>query len=347
MPPGLQAPDHFHRLPGDYFEQRPKDTSDLRSAVVVRRSGQWFVLVKGGGLADTLGRWMIQPRAAATDIRVRFRSYVLSAMVRWIPYQMITVGLMLVLAAPLAAQNDRESRLARDLLAQLQSAESVWLEFAGDSFLNLYTAAELSTRSGAVQPELALILLPAMGMHPDHVVLTRPLRLALAAAGRSSLSMQMPMLPLSAAPEDYGRTVSEALSRLRVGVRYLEARGISRMVCVGHGFGALLAARFLAGSPPASVAGMVGINMQDYPFLRPRLDLYASLESLSIPVLDIYQAGSHELVTGQALDRRLAARRAGNHRYLQTVFIADAPQFRGRESALAERIDAWLHQHAW
>lgn len=235
-----------------------------------------------------------------------------------------------------AEENDREARSARGLVEQVQFAEPVWLQMASRSFLSLYTAPRVA------QQPFVFILLPALGMHPDWPVLIRPLRLALAAVNRGSLSVQLPLPEPEFALGDYDALVQQAEARVRVAIRYLEQQQMGDTALIGYGFGALLAARILADSAPLpdSLVGMVSIGIQDYPFLRSILDVYSLMESVSLPVLDIYPetAGA-----AGALDRRIAARRAGNRHYSQIAFSSGSAQFSGRERDLAELIVAWSH----
>ena len=85
--------------------------------------------------------------------------------------------------------------------------------------------------------------------------------------------------------------------------------------------------------------------MQARNYLYPDLNLYAYLEKLTLPVLDVY--GSEDLITiiNTADQRRLAARRNGNYNGYQQVMIWNADHyFSGHDQELFVRINRWLEE---
>ena len=191
--------------------------------------------------------------------------------------------------APVAAQDlEREARLADETLATLVVGEPVRLEQkSGHRFLGLYTAA--------AKPRGAVVIAHGRGWSPDYD-LYGDLRLRLADAGYSTLSIQMPVLPGTAKLGDYLPTFADADERLAVAVGWLRARGATRVVLVSHSLGATMANHYL-------------INTRD-----PRVDAWVLVSIINgledmfrirVPVLDVFGSEDWE-VTRYGADERKA-----------------------------------------
>ncbi len=82
--------------------------------------------------------------------------------------------------------------------------------------------------------------------------------------------------------------------------------------------------------------------MQAQQFLSPRLKLLKQLESINIPVLDIYGSRDMLEVKREADDRRLASRKNGNKLYRQMVIEGADHYFSAVFDVLLKRIQGWL-----
>lgn len=182
-----------------------------------------------------------------------------------------TLLLMLLLALPVAAADyTREKKWADEILPSVLSGDPVWLE-QGDApkFLGLYT--EAANASSAV------IVVHGIGVHPDWG-LVGMLRQRLSEGGRTTLSIQMPVLKADAKSEDYLPTFDQAATRLARAVAFLKAKGYAKVAVVSHSLGCRMSYRHLSAQPDAVVKAWVAIStsgMED-------------LSKVHMPVLDLY-----------------------------------------------------------
>jgi len=199
------------------------------------------------------------------------------------------------------------------------------------------------TRAVPEHGDTVLILIHGMGGHPDWPEVISPLRLLLADNGWSTLSIQMPVLPPEIPLADYGKTLDESQKRIASAIQYLENYGYERVVLVGYGFGAAVAADFLASSNANEVYAFAGISMLARKYLEPAMNIYDYLEKLTMPVLDVYGSEDLKTITSTADQRRLAARRNGSSNGFQQIVIWDADHyFSGHDQALYIRLNDWL-----
>ena len=240
------------------------------------------------------------------------------------------------LPALAAAYTDYETEISTTLSQRVPAQEVVWLNAAGRKFISLYLVPAAGTVRGAV------IIAHGMGAHADWPEVIAPLRTRLPDSGWATLSLQMPILPPGAPLADYGRTIKDSSQRLNAAVRYLRQHGFINLVFIGYGFGAALIADFLAHNPVKGFNAFVAISAQSHDFLNPRLKLLNDLESIDVPVLDVYAGRDRGKVVKQADDRRLAGRKNSGHIYDQ-IMIIDADRFyTGVEKALISGICGWL-----
>ncbi len=259
-------------------------------------------------------------------------------------------GLLLcaLLSSSLASASDgpREKRWSSQILETLLIGEAVWLKGDKDKkFLSLYTKAE-GTPKGAV------LLLHDEGLHPDWPEVIFPLRTRLPEQGWASLSLQMPILPLTGAPFTvFSPMLDEAPARIHAGIEFLHAQGFKHIIVIGHGLGAAMGTAYLAKTPHSGIDGLVGIAMgaptSDRPRYQPdsRLNTPTSIAKFKLPVLDLYGALDDKNVTDSAALRIAAARKAGNKDY-QQMRVPDADHYFSRyDKILLEKVSAWLDKH--
>ena len=257
----------------------------------------------------------------------------------------------------------REDRWAQQILQYLTIGKAEWLSdgppqgrdsVAGGrtpgtiptgKFLSIYTAAEGKAKGG-------VIVMHDEGQHPDWPDVISPLRRGLPAHGYATLALQMPILPRGAPIGGYGRALDEAPARIRAGIKFLRAQGVTRIVLLGHGMGATMGSAYLARTKNSSVQGFVGLAM-DAPVtlseiykLDPRLHAPTMLAQIRVPVLDLYGSLDRATVVDAAPKRAAAARKAGNTNYTQIKIEYGDHAFTRLDDDLVERISAWLDQQA-
>lgn len=102
----------------------------------------------------------------------------------------------------------------------------------------------------------------------------------------------------------------------------------------------------MAANPNHRIKALVGISMQAHDFLNPRLKLLKSLETIEIPVLDIYGSRDFGEVLRLTDDRRLAGRKNSRHLYHQMQIEGADHYYSGTEEMLLRRIRGWLDKVA-
>jgi len=238
-----------------------------------------------------------------------------------------------------AAGDSYEQGMEQTLAARVEQGVPLWLDETGDRFLGIFLQPWTGRALGGV------IIVHGMGGHPDWPEVVAPLRLKLPADGWATLSIQMPVLEPGEALADYGDTIRQANNRIRTAVRYLREMKLLNIALVGYGFGATTGACYLA-EGNSDIQAFIGIGMQSYDFLNPRLNLDACLAQIDIPVLDVYASRDIDTVLRLAANRRLEARRRGKEQYLQVGVDGADHYFSGLEDVMIDHIRNWLDRVA-
>jgi pimeloyl-ACP methyl ester carboxylesterase len=198
-------------------------------------------------------------------------------------------ALLLAFACSTAAAQDyeREARWAQETLATLVDGEAVRIaQTSGHRFLGLWMPAKESRG--------ALIIAHGRGWAPDHD-LYGALRVSLAEAGYSTLSIQMPVLPGTAKIGDYIPTYGDAAERLDRAADWLRARGHARLAIVSHSLGATMANHYLITRAEIKVNAWVFIGI-----INGLEDMFR----IKIPVLDVYGSRDWSVTIVGADERR-------------------------------------------
>lgn len=243
-----------------------------------------------------------------------------------------------------------------------------WLEAGGERFLGIYTKDTTGTPLGGA------IILPGLAVPPDRQDVILPLRQELPNHGWSTLAIELPT-PAKGADglwqlEPY---FTASRSRIQAAISYLEQQGITTVVLIGHGLGAVAAALGLSGSDPLKIAAFAAISLGVPPDSSPNPYNPDLLESIHVPMLDIYGSRDMDEVTKTAAARVAAARRGwlaalrtrqaepltdsamalppatelnGYIAYRQLELMGADHLFRGAEPALLKRVEGWLKKHA-
>ena len=234
-----------------------------------------------------------------------------------------------------AAANTYEQEMTEALAQRIDQGVVIWFADGGDKFPGIYNQHLPEKATGAA------LILHGMGGHPDWPEVITPLRLNLPAHGWATLSIQLPVLDPGKALSGYGETMSYASNRIRAAVRYLREKNFLYIAIIGHSFGATTGAYYLA-QANTGIQAFVGIGMQDYDFLNPRVDLNACLGRIDIPVLDLYGNRDYGEVLLLAEERRLQANKSNRRQYQQLVIEGADHYFTGLEDVMVRRIQGWL-----
>jgi pimeloyl-ACP methyl ester carboxylesterase len=233
-----------------------------------------------------------------------------------------------------------EKRTTEKLAENVKASEVLWLDAKGENFLALYTSQTSETAHGAV------ILLHAMGGHADWPQTISPIRTTLPEHGWTTLSIQMPVIAPENQIEDYGKTLQQAADRIKAAVRCLRERKFLNIVAIGHSFGAATTLNYLEKEEKQKIVALVALGLQEYPFVKPAIDILGLIEKSKIPVLDIYGSRDYRNVINQAPDRRLAAKKGNNRQYAQLEIEGADHYYNKMEDVLIKRIRGWLDKAA-
>ena len=119
----------------------------------------------------------------------------------------ILLALLVSICSVAQAQNlEREQRLAEEMEANIFDGEVVYLTSGDHEFANAFIETD-DARGG-------VILLHGRGFHPDWQDVVGPVRVALADAGWSTLSVQMPVLEKGMKYYDYVEIFPDAYTRI-------------------------------------------------------------------------------------------------------------------------------------
>jgi len=233
----------------------------------------------------------------------------------------------------------REQAWAEQITRHLRVGEVVWLPFLSGKSLALYTKA-----IGRGPNHGAVVLFPSPDAHPESDPIGN-LRITLPLHGWHTLAVQLPTILVESTPADYALMLPTACARLHEAITWLDGKHLSNVVVLGHGLGAAVAAACVAEmGDKGAVRGIILLGAGGSG-LPPTLDPAASLEKITLPILDLY--GDEDLPSVQAGSRAREARRRNREQpYVQAVVPGADHQLTGFEDAIEARVAAWLGRHA-
>jgi pimeloyl-ACP methyl ester carboxylesterase len=232
-----------------------------------------------------------------------------------------------------AQDHEREARWAKETLSTLVAGDAVYVtQKNGNRVLGLYTKAK--------QPRGAVIIAHGRGWAPDYD-LYGELRLKLADAGYSTLSLQMPVLPSTAKLGDYIPLYPDAVERFTLATQWLERtmaqeglpEGSRQIAVIGHSLGATMANHYFIGvpSPAPSVKAWVFLAI-----INGLEDMFR----VKVPVLDIYAERDWDVTRVGAGERLAQMKRIPGS---EQVVIADTEHFfEGKRDELTRVIARFL-----
>ncbi len=232
----------------------------------------------------------------------------------------------------------REQTWADQVTTHLRVGEIVWLPSSIGNFLALSVrAVDRGANHGA------LILLPAPDTHPDSDPIST-LRTALPLHGWYTLAIQLPAPLVDSRAADYVLAIPSACARLQEAIAWFNRQLISNVIVLGHGLGAAVAAACVVDiAQKGSVQGIILLGAGGTGKLPTALDTTASLEKITLPILDIYSDTDRLAV--QSAREREAGRRHRRQPYVQAALPGTGYSFAGAEDLLVARIAAWLNRY--
>jgi len=233
---------------------------------------------------------------------------------------------LLALSAVAQGQDyEREQRWADQILPSLMVGEPVWLvQKNGHKFLTLYTEAK-NARGAA-------IVAHGRGWSPDYE-LYGTLRVQLAEAGYTTLSIQLPVLGGGAKIGDYLPTYPEARERFQLAADWLKTKGYKNIAIVSHSLGATMANQYLIDTDDKTVKAWVFIGI---------INGLEEMFRIKIPVLDVFGSKDWEVTMVGAYERRKQIMKIKGS---DQIVVPDALHFfEGKENELTRIIVTFLDQ---
>jgi pimeloyl-ACP methyl ester carboxylesterase len=221
------------------------------------------------------------------------------------------------------ADYDREKNWADQILPGIIVGDPIWIEQSnGHKFLGIYTEAE--------QPRGAVIVAHGRGWNPDFE-LYGMLRVLLAEAGYSTLSIQLPILGGGAKVGDYIPTYPEAFHRFDRAAEVLHEMGHTDISIVSHSLGATMANHYLITVDETLVNSWVFISI---------LNGLQEMFRIKIPVMDVYASDDWEITVVGGYERKQQIMKVPGSRQ---VIIPNALHFfERREESLVQSIVEFL-----
>ena len=173
------------------------------------------------------------------------------------------------------------------------------------------------------------------GFHPDWPEVVGPLRTELAEHGWETLSLQMPVLEKTARYYDYVPILPAAFPRIRAGLAYLRARGADLVVLAAHSCSVHMVMEYVRRHGDGDFDAFIGIGMGATDYRQPMREPLP-LETMSVPVLDIFGEEDYPAVRREASSRLAAIRAAGNLRSAQRIVSGADHFFHDRDEDLVE-----------
>ena len=254
-------------------------------------------------------------------------------------FLLVLIGFSCVFPAT-ASNTKREAALADQVLSGIVVGDPVWLTAKGVKFLGVYTPANIA--QGKKRSTHAIILIHGRGAYPTWGFFDN-MRSDLTDVGWHTLSIQMPVLDRDTPLGAYGTTFDDAFDRIDAAIAFLQKRGITSIVLLGHSTGAMMAVAKEANRPSKLVTGLIAIGLSTTPSGGPYMLPVKQLPRIRKPILDIYGAQDLPDVLNFVQARKDAAAAAPNKDYT-IVRIKGANHFyTDRYELLLGRIKLWLH----
>ncbi|MFQ5488228.1 MAG: alpha/beta fold hydrolase [Gammaproteobacteria bacterium] len=269
----------------------------------------------------------------------------------------LLLSMMTASPAPAASgASQQEQFWAEQIGRRIDREQITWLEKDDMKFLALYRQESSGNQEGAA------IILHGAGTHPAWPEVVDPLRLRLPEHGWSTLSLQMPLTGMADQAAEQPALSEEVAGRITAAIAFLNNNGVTNIVLIGYGLGALMALDYVERQGDG-ISAMVSIS----PYGGKLLGEPRSPPSFKTAMLELYGERDLPAVLKNVARRSLAARRAGLGHSSQRpdtmqTRLAPAPPawdiyrlqlisgadhgFHGYEDLLVKRLLGWLRRHA-
>ena len=253
-------------------------------------------------------------------------------------FRLAIIFLMLIdsLSHIQAAESSREAFINERLAAYATADELLWLMASGEQFIALHNLA--------TNPSGVVLILHDMGSHADWPDIIAPLRALLPPHGWSTLSIQLPVLPLTEPLSRYRDTLPEAYARVEATIAHLHGQQVSNIVLLGYGVGAAIAANYLLTEKDNNLIAFVAISISAQKFFRSEFDTLKKISEIRAPVLDIIAEQDIPEVLSSAEARRINASKNDDRQYQQLIIRGSTHQYFRQEKNLALQISHWLRE---
>jgi dienelactone hydrolase len=280
-----------------------------------------------------------------------------------------TRHLLLVLACSTTCMAQTQAAVEADpsgFAQGIKQGKVIQLQAGDKQVMAIHTEEVTGSRQGGI------ILIPDINTHPDWPQVIRPLRTQPTEFGWHTLAINNASDINLDAMENLDALIEQTRANIQAGVAFYQQQNIGNVAVIGYGIGATLAAAAISRSDEG-ISAFIGISMSGA--RMPLEDLYTPpyLETISLPILDIF--GSQDLphVVDSAKARSVAAKKSGASSvkkqrinafkrsavarspfaeksgyiaYRQIQIAGADHQFTGLGQILTKRIIGWLRQHA-
>ena len=241
------------------------------------------------------------------------------------------------LALPCQATNlAQENDISYSIKNTLKQGQAIELSDGSRPFLGVFQETSHPVKQGGI------IILHGTGQNPNSPGVIRTLRTGLAKSGWDTLTIQMPIPALDSEINEIASRASETGPRITAAISYFTEKSNTNLAIVGFGNGASQAAVYLEQFTDTAVRalGMISLDGTPEPVIK-------SLETLKIPLLDLYGSRDSSAVVNSAkAKKRAILQKAGNPNFRQISVDGADKLFTGLEQPLLSLVRGWLHKYA-
>ena len=243
---------------------------------------------------------------------------------------------LLILSVNIQASDlAKEKRWADQVVDAIIDGDAVWLNDGKSDFLGIYTQAEENKHR-------AVIVMHGTGVHPNWQQVIQPLRVGLTEYNWNTLSIQMPVLDNEADHLEYAPLYDEVAPRIEAAIQFLKKNGSNDIVLIGHSQGSTMTAYYLS-TAKSDIKGFIAIGLSAFGN-DPRMNGGRSLETINMPILDLYADEDLESIMSSINLRADAAKKAGNKHFTQ-IEITGNHFYDGHEENLVKTVAEWLERY--
>ncbi len=239
------------------------------------------------------------------------------------------------LHAQAAPDYEREQRLIEEAEAGLFDGEIIYLDAQGRQVFALLSEPDEPSLDGVV------LLLHGRGFHPDWPQVVGPLREGLSDRAIATFSVQMPVLAKDAKYYEYLDIIPESFARIEAAIDYLQRTGHEWIAMVAHSCSVHMTMAWIKNFGHQGIDAYVGIGMGATDYRQPMLEPFP-LESIRVPVLDLYGSEDYPAVTGAAAARLEQIRAAGQAGSDQWIIEGADHFFEDYEDELSSAVSKWV-----